>query len=211
MLDATVWAPEIAGQRFAASIERLRDDLRAADKPFKVLLAAPVGDFIIGDFKNPHSIEHGIQIQTMQAVKRSLSPAERRQWLAFFNAQKIRLEQSEWRHERFWPKLDGVPQSRCFFSLHALQPAPETRYIFRGQIQIRWQTEAGDAVPSMQSVEVLQAELLSRKGPTPFSHVVPADLTPNQDALRFEPNLHVYDLDGNGLADIVLSRINRVY
>lgn len=101
MLNATVWAPEIAGQRFAASIERLWDNLRAANKPFEVLLAAPVSDFILGDFKNPHSIEHGIQIQTMQGVKRSLSPAERRQWLAFFNAQKIQLEQSEWRHERF--------------------------------------------------------------------------------------------------------------
>ena len=210
-LDATVWAPEIAGQRFAASIEQLWDNLRAADKPFEVLLNAPVHDFILGDFKNPQRIEHEIEIQTMQAVKRSLSPAERKQWLAFFHAQKIQLEQSEWRHERFWPKLDGLPQSRYFFSLHALQPAPETRYIVRGQIQIRWQTEPRDAGPSMKSVEVLQAELLSRKGPTPFAHVVPADLTPNQDALRFEPNLHVYDLDRNGLADIVLSRINRVY
>ncbi len=74
----------------------------------------------------------------MQPLKRSLSPAERKQWLAFFNAQKIQLEQSEWRHERFCPELDGLPQSRYIFFLHARQPAPKTRYIVRGQIQIRW-------------------------------------------------------------------------
>lgn len=76
--------------------------------------------------KNPHSIEHGIEIRTIQALKRSLSPAERKQWLAFSNAPKIHLEQSEWRHERFCPELDGVPQSRYFLSQHALQPTLET-------------------------------------------------------------------------------------
>ncbi len=210
-LDATVWAPEIAGQRFAAQVEQLWDDLRAAEAPFAVLVTVPFGNLIAGDFSKPRSIEHEIAIRTMQGPKRSIPPAERKRRFAFIETQRLALEQSEWRHERFWPERDGAPQSRYTFSLHMLQPVPETRYIVRGRIRIRWRPQTEEASPAMESVEVLDAELLSRQGATPFAHVVPADLTPRRGSLRFEPNLQVCDLDRNGLADIVVSRINRVY
>lgn len=42
---------EIARQRFASSVEQLWDNLRAAAKVLEGLLAAPVKNFITGDFK----------------------------------------------------------------------------------------------------------------------------------------------------------------
>jgi hypothetical protein len=140
-----------------------------------------------------------------------LSFDARQNHFQFLEDESFQLEQSEWRHERFWPSLEGAPQSKFSFTLHILKPSPEIRYILRGTLQIRWSGLVEGTSKGLESVTVTNAELLSRTGPTPFGHVIPADVTPTRDAFVFEPNLQLNDLDQNGLADIVLSRINRVY
>lgn len=73
---------KIARQRFAASVEQTLDNLRAFDKPFKVLPGAPVQDFIVGDFKNPHSINQARDRNSNHASPQALSFAGRAKAMA---------------------------------------------------------------------------------------------------------------------------------
>jgi enediyne biosynthesis protein E4 len=210
-LDETVWAPELLGQKHAAIIETLWDQIKNSETPFKVLLSLPFKNLTLGTFESSQSLPHHIDLQFMGKPREILTAEDRHNQFQFLENESFQLEQSEWRHERFWPSLEGAAQSQFSFTLHILKPSPEIRYILRGTLQIRWRDIVDGISEGLDSVTVTKAELLSRKGPTPFGHVIPADVTPTQDAFVFEPNLQLNDLDQNGLADIVLSRINRVY
>jgi hypothetical protein len=61
-------------------------------------------------------------------------------------------------------------------------------------------------------IDATNLELLSRQGQTPFHHVVAADITPEKlDAQSLEPSLQLYDLDGDGLSEIILGGRNLVF
>ena len=204
-----VWRPELIGQEYATIIESLWNQLRISESPFEVLLSVPFNQLTLSPFEASQSLPHNITIQSMGGPSEILSREDRRTRFQFLDA--FHLEQSEWRHERFWPSLDGAPQSSFSFKLHILRASPERRYILRGTVQIKWRDAAVANSKGIDTVAVTRAELLSREGPPPFGHVIPADVTPARDAFVFEPNLQLNDLDQNGLADIILSRINRVY
>jgi len=210
-LDETVWAPELVGQKHAVIVETIWDQLRNSETPFKVLLSVPFKDLTLGTFEPSRSLPHDIGLQSMGKPTETLSFEARRNHFQFLEDESFQLEQSEWRHERFWPSLEGASQSQFSFTLHILKPSPEIRYILRGTLQMRWSGLVDGISKGLDSVTVTSAALLSRTGPTPFGHVIPADVTPTREAFVFEPNLQLNDLDQNGLADIVLSRINRVY
>ena len=210
-LAETVWAPEVIGQKHAAIIETLWDELRISETPFKVLLSVPFKNLTLGSFEASQSLPHNIELQSMGEATKILSFEDRQNQFRFLENESFQLEQSEWRHERFWPSFEGAPQSQFSFTLHILKPSPEIRYILRGTLQIRWRDVIDGVSKGMDSVTIASAEILSREGPTPFGHVIPANVTPTREAFVFEPNLQLHDLDRNGLADIVLSRINRVY
>ncbi len=207
--NRTVWASEIKGQKLAERIWRLWDELRQSETPLQVLADLPFDQLTIGSFSSPQTIEHGIVIRETQEPATTYSRKRFQEFLTQRRRENIRLEQSQWRHERFWPERDGVPQSRFRFVLHARRPEPETRYILRGRLRIRWRET--DARPAIETVTVTEAELLSRKGPPPFLSVPPIDITPDSVYDTIEPNLLIQDLDRDGLAEIVLPSINRVY
>ena len=209
--DESVWAPEILGQGYGAVIEQLWDELRSAGTPFATLLALPLDSLESGQFSPIKHLQHDIQQQEMLAPPNVLALTEWRQALPFANDQELDLEQTEFRHIRFWPSRNNTPHSQVSFTLHILRKTPETRHILRGLIEIRWRPNHPPARKAMQSARIISAELLTREGPTVFGHVIPADISPNREAQVFEPNLQLQDLDHNGLSEIIVARINQVY
>ncbi len=206
-----VWAPERLGQAYAATIESLWDQLRGSENALRDLVQVSFDSITIGSIGESESLPHGISHRQLGKSRQRLSKADFIALLPTDLSQDLNLEQSEWRHVAFWPNQGGAPQSLYKFTLHLLKPDPEQRWIVRGQIKLRWRLLDESDLASIDSISVTEAEILSRSGPTPFGHVIPADVTPSRDAVVFEPNLQVHDLDHNGLADIIVSRINRVY
>ena len=210
-LNLTTWAPEIRAQSKGRVIETLWDKLRAEKGSLTPLFELSFQDIALPSLTPPQQLPHQIIRQRFAETLSPKSPEECRDYFQSLLIEGVRLEQSEWRHERFMPLADGASQSDVRFTLHLHRPASDFRYVVRGTARIRWTRETDRRPTEIETIRVTEGELVKRGGPPPFAHVIPADVTPARDAPVLEPNLQLQDLDRNDLADIVVSRVNRVY
>lgn len=211
--DQTVWAKELLAQKHEALFIRLWDDLRAQTNFIDVLAKFPFDELRLGTWSEPVMIEHKIARRRLEPPMERLNHETFQQQLAKLQSQGLRLEQSEWRQARFAVATDGVAESVFVVTLHALIPSKEERFIVRGELRVQWRTPADPiAEPFPEVIEATSLELLTRQGGLPFGHKRAADLTPKTlDAKLWGLNLQLYDLDGDGLSEIVLPRGNLVY
>ncbi|MBI4327112.1 MAG: CRTAC1 family protein [Chloroflexi bacterium] len=212
-LDQTVWAKELLAQQHEAVFVQLWDDLRTQEDPFEILSQFPFGELLLGTAGQPVMNDHNITVTHFGDPVRRLTPAAWRQVLEKFEQQGYRLEQSEWRHPRFDVATNGVASSVLAMTLHVANPGLEERWIVRGNLRVAWRKkEQPTEKPVPELLEAGDLEMLSRRGETPFHHVVAADLTPEKFDARFlEPSLQLYDLDVDGLSEIILARRNLVF
>lgn len=210
-LDNTTWRAERSGKPYYEYIDRLWDALNASESPFDLLRELPINTLTFGRFENEEVYSHAIVRKSMSDNSVVLDESDREEAFRFVEEQELQLEHSEWRHLAFVPNVTESPRSELSFALHIRRPDPETRYALRGRLTVHWQAPDGLSPPKIASVHLLEAELLTRAGLPPFGHVIPADLTPTQETLAFDPNLQVHDLNHDGLQEIITSRVNRVY
>ncbi len=206
--DQTHWASEIAARPYTQFIDAFWDRLRQAPDPWAVFATLPLDRITWRNWTVPETIEHGITLTSLTPDASSHETAPVPGILAKARAENFQLELSEWRHIRFQPATNEPAQSGIAFTLHCLQPSPETRYTLRGELEINWQETTP---PQIEAIRLVRAELLSRPGPTPFGHVVPDQIAPPGRHQAQEPNLAVIDLNHDGRTDIIASRINRIY
>lgn len=212
-LDQTVWAQELLAEKHEAVVIRLWDELRRETNALAVFERFPFGELRWGTWSEPALLEHGIARRTLGSPHAPLSHPAFLQHLAARHGEGLRLEQSEWRLARFAPHADGTADSTFEVTLHAANSNPAARSILRGELHIRWRQPAdGTAEPYPERIDATGLEWLSRAGERPFQHRQAADLTPDSmDANAWGLHLQLYDLDGDGLSEIVLARRNLVY
>ena len=210
-LDNTAWREERQGIPYYEYVDHLWDTLNTSDTPLDLLRSLPFETLTLGHFENEEAFSHAILRRTMSGNPVTLDKSARERAFRFVEEQGLRLEHSEWRHVAFAPSINDQPQSQLRFAMHLLRPDPETRYALRGSLTVHWRASRDTRTPKIASLHLTEAELLSRTGLPPFGHVIPADLTPTQEKLAFDPNLQVHDLDRDGRQEIIVSRINRVY
>ncbi|MBM3837852.1 MAG: CRTAC1 family protein [Verrucomicrobia bacterium] len=212
-LDQTVWADELTAQRHEAVFIKLWDDLRSAEDAGVVLTNFAFGELRLGTLGPADPREHGIAVQRLGDPIQRLEPHKWREWVASLKQQGWRLEQSEWRHKRFAVNSQGVSESLIFMTLHAARSNASQRCVARGNLRVEWRKSrktGGEPFPEL--IDVTQLEVLSRTRQLPFHHVVAADLTPEKaEPSSLEPSLQLYDLDGDGLSEIIVAPRNRIF
>jgi hypothetical protein len=213
LLDRTVWADEVAAQRHEAVFIKLWDELRSAEDGIASLTNLAFGELRFGTPGQADPHEHGISVQRLGPPVQRLEPNAWRQWVASLEQQGWRLEQSEWRHPRFAANSNGLAESTIFLTLHAANSNRSERCVVRGNLRVEWRkTEPPHVEPIPESIDATQLEILVRRGQPPFHHVMAADLTPEKIEPRLlEPNLQLYDLDADGLSEIVVAPRNRIF
>ncbi|MBI3415602.1 MAG: CRTAC1 family protein [Verrucomicrobia bacterium] len=211
--DQTIWAREMEAQRHEQVFIKLWDQLRASEDFVGVCDRFSQGDIVLGTLSKPANTGQAILQRHLENPTRRLG---REEWLKLLRDWKengFRLEQSEWRHARFVSETNGAASSVFALTLHVRRAEPEQRWIVRGDLRVSWRR--GGAATEEPFPEVITAndlEVLSRDGVTPFDHKVVADITPEKpDPKLLEPSLLLYDLDGDGLSEIILPRRNLVY
>ena len=211
-LNREVWQPEEQAQAHEATFIAFWDALRGAKDKWAVFSKYPPGRLRLG--VPGKTIEHdwGIRITEFEGSDREVAD-----WLAFLKglaAQGIEVVQSEWHHERFTPPVDGPARSLFNFTLHA-RNASERRWIVKGLLDVEW-SPGKDSLGLYQptAITVPTLRLLERDGPVPFREVQLID----QKADRIDGPpvasalpLLMHDLDGNGLADLLMPSVNLVY
>ena len=118
-----------------------------------------------------------------------------------------KIIQTEWHHSEFRPgKNDQAPQSVVSFEIHSENTSNERRAIVKGQLEITWtphKTNSGLRIPGT---------ITDYSGKPAFTELLQID-PKKVDAklyLRVSP-LIVYDLNQDGLPEIVLAGCNLVY
>ncbi len=215
-LDETIWKDEVAAQEFEATFVRLWDDLRNSEDATAVLAAFPFSKLTLGVGKTPESLDLGITHWSNAADTRDLEPGDWREFLAEFQQGGWELAQSEWHHSRFVPSERGPQQSEFGIVLHALNPAEQRRAIVAGTIRVVWTGEQDSHGHWLAGeIDASELEIWERRGPPAF--VVSQELAPRQvfdltapDA-ELQGSVEVYDLDGDGLDEIILAFANKVF
>ena len=209
--DETIWVREMAAARHEDVFIRLWDELRNADDKFAVLERFPFGKLITGNAGRIEPMEQAIERTRFEGPGRAMDPGEWKQQLRKLKDQGFRLEQSEWRHPRFIPGTNVPARSVIAMTLHITNPAQGRRIILKGDLHIEWETPADPLAPPFpRGIDATQLEMLARSGSPAFVEVVARELWPHEGTIFIDP-LMLYDLDGDGLSEIILGCSNLIF
>ncbi|MBX3748168.1 MAG: CRTAC1 family protein [Verrucomicrobiae bacterium] len=209
--DATIWAPEVDALRHEEVWMDLWDRLRREADGVAILGGVGFERLELGKPGLVEEVGHGISVRRTGAPGRSLDPAAWRGQLEDWRRRGYRLEQSEWRQPGFWRDTDGVAHSVMAMTLHIGREDGLEAIAVEGELRVRWREDAGTGVaPEPAWIDGRNLKIVARGGVKPFRHLAGPSIDPHPSTGFIDP-LILYDLDGDGLSEILLPGRNLVY
>ena len=213
-LDKTVFANETKAVQHEQVFITLWDRLRNED-PLKVLNQFEFKTLIFGNLTSQESPDWGIEGITIGALNGTEKKITREQYQILINNfydEGWRLNQSEWHHSKFIPAENNEPaRSIVSCEMHCTSSKEEKRVIIRGKIKVTWSINEGED-PTPNTIDINDLQIITRQGKKIFQEAMNAD--PKIEAPgrfpRFSP-IMVYDLDGDGLNEIIAGGCNLIY
>ena len=211
-LDETVWAPEFVAQDCARTVEDLWDAILASTNKLKVVAEFAPGEVTIPDWSQTGHLPHGIEITSPSLPFKTIRQADWRGFISTFQSQGWELAQTEFRHNRFDPPTNTEPaRSVFYFRADLIHAQPEVRATMEGNLKIQWGSKpVGSNRWSIRSVDATGLVLKMRQGPTPFQLTMSVELRTKNKSGTVVP-LIVYDLDGDGIPEIMLVGANVLF
>jgi hypothetical protein len=207
-LDATVWEREVLAQRYEEFFVTLWDKLRPSNDKLGVLADVPFERITLGDPQQPVTRDGEIRDTKYGGVGRSLSPKDWRRLLEDTKRNNLQIVQTEWHHAQFESPVNGVAKSTINVLIHAVNTENHKRYDLKGTLDVVWsRTDSDQPVPKPRLIDARNVRVIER------SHAVTFDeaWTLTEEGLRpadVIPPVLVYDLDRDGLSDLVLPSYN---
>jgi len=216
-LDETVWADEIEAQHYERTLVALWDALLRVDEKgvlgakSEILAGIDFDRLTIGTPHRIESLDHGIAVFELRLPHTALDHDGWVEFVERLSSAGYRLVQSEWHHARFYPASGGSPaRSQVAIALHLTEAADSRRVIVEGELTIRWSDrhdERGNPIPG--DIDATALRLLTRSGDAAFERVIRFEL-PTRDGLSAVHPLLLYDLNEDGLLDLVMVGASRV-
>ncbi len=217
-LDETVWADEIVAQRYEQTLVALWDALLRAERDGRpdakanILAAIDFDTLTLGTLQPTETLDHGIHVFEAAPPEIRWTHAQWVELVERFAKAGYQLVQSEWHHVGFTPPRDASPaRSRIEMTLHLIEGVDTQRIILEGELAVVW-SDRVDASnhPIPETIDVTQLRMLTRAGPAPFEQVIRFELPTQQGALSPIHPVLLYDLDGDGLVEVIMLGANRV-
>jgi hypothetical protein len=216
-LDETVWADEILAQEYDRTLVSLWDGLLRAGRSWdpagkvEVLSSIDFEELMLGTPRRIEELDHGIEVFEFNPPYTTLASND---WAAFLERLAgvgYRLVQSEWRHVRFSPPVGGSPaRSQVAVVLHVIDRGHGRRIILEGELAVDWSDRRdGRDHPIAAKIRATGLRMLTRSGPPAFVRIVRFRGPPRGAYPAIHPVL-VYDLDKDGLSEIVMVGASRV-
>ena len=211
-MDETVWAKEILAQHCGRTFESLWDSLNAVTNKLSLIASFPVGEIVLSQWNPPQTLAHGIELRAPGIPAPALSANAWRRYVGEFERAGWQLEQIEFRHNRFdTDQLGQARQSRFYFSAHLTNPARSERAVVEGDLIADWAAQRPtDESPTLKRIDASRLTIKSRRGEPPFRPILTETIAPTDKSEYIDP-LILYDLDGDGLSEIILAAKNLVY
>ena len=213
-LDKTVFENETKAVQHEQVFISLWDQLRNSD-PLKVLNDFKFKTLILRDPTPQESPDwgiNGIKIEALKGTEKKFTRDQYQKLISQLHQKGWRLNQSEWHHSKFIPAANNEPAGSIIScEMHCTSNEEEKRVIIRGKIKVTWSTGEGE-FPTPEIINLSDLQIITRKGKKIFQEAMNAD--PKNEAPgrypRFSP-IMVYDLDGDGLNEIVTGGCNLIY
>ena len=213
-LDKTVFENETKAVQHEQVFISLWDQLRNSD-PLKVLNDFKFKTLILRDptlQESPDWGINGIKIEALKGTEKKFTRDQYQKLISQLHQKGWRLNQSEWHHSKFIPAANNEPAGSIIScEMHCTSNEEEKRVIIRGKIKVTWSTGEGE-FPTPAIINLSDLQIITRKGKKIFQEAMNAD--PKIEAPgrypRFSP-IMVYDLDGDGLNEIVTGGCNLIY
>ncbi len=220
-LDATVYKQEELAQKHEEVVVGFWDAFRPAKDKWAVVEKLFLGPVKLGKVKEEKSHDWGIREVVYFGDGVELDKEGWRKWIGELKAKGVKLMETEW-HQQEFKEEGGVFISIFGFLVHA-EGEGGKRWVVKGKAKMTWSKEK-DARGQAQlaHLDVSDLYVLERSGGVAFEHLFtidPGKENPNPDK-RFvregqkqvvDMPLLVYDLDRDGLSEIVVAGGNLVY
>jgi len=209
-LDQLIWGAEVLAQEYEARIVKLWDDLLKAEKKFNVLAGFKFNVLGIPKHQKSEPLQHRIARYTFgDGAGQEWDTKKWHSFLAGAVADGYVLEQTEWHHSGFTPPANGNGAiSTVSFELHIARAEPAHRLILKGMMDITWLVSLGSNVEiEANSIDVTKLTILEREQPPIFQEVF--NVVGSENSPLIHPLL-VYDLDKDGLSEIIVGGQNTV-
>ena len=206
-LDETVWANEILAQKYEKYFIKLWDNIRVSDDKLSVLGEFKFGKLSLGGFFKKDELKWGILNYHFKNEGKVYGQQEWASWMEELK-RRYRLIQTEWHHAKF-EASDSGNRSEVKATLHVATLDEKERYILNVLLKVSW-SEDKDAQGNFYplTIDATDFNILLRKAGPVFHERLRARSTLNDNAFR---NVIVYDLNGDGLSEIILPEGNVVY
>ena len=214
-LNDSLYAVEEAAQLHEKTFVSLWDDIRSAKDKWLPLEALHF-DNLVPAVRGPATkLDWGIERVKWLGGGQLMTLSDWRNQLAKLRGKGVELVETEWHQERFDLKAaDGMPRSEFKFLLHVQDKVSARRYLVRGKIAVTWTSRRDEkGNPIIDQIEILETTVWLRDGPLPFASWENFDPWKDAPPERRHPitPLLVYDLNRDGLSEVVLAGSNLVY
>jgi len=207
LLDQSLWEPEVGAQRHEAIFTRLWDELLKTQDKFKVLAGFPFTTLNIGTVESSEELDLQIRRTKFSSGTLAFSPEKWYELLRKYRSAGYHIEHTEWHHSRFTPAIDDqAAKSQVSMTIHAFHQESSHRVIIRAHLAVDWSsTNDKEGMPAPKIITVNDMEILERHAPPAFKEVFKINGTSKNPLVL---PLHVYDLNGDGLSEIIVGGQN---
>jgi hypothetical protein len=208
----TVWAKELLAEQCGRVFEQLWDSLNAATNKLAALAEFPVGELAVPRFGAPRPQAHGIELLEPSGDALVWSHAEWRGFLAETQDKGWRLVHTEFRHNAFDVDLENRPWRSVFhFRADLTRSTASERATVEGDVVVEWGAEQSpDRAPWAERIDATRLMLKTARGEPPFRQILNERISPPEKSFFIDP-LILYDLDRDGLSEIILASSNLVF
>ena len=207
-LDKTIWADEVTAQQYEEPFVALWDAIRNAADKFEPLKKFSFRELMVGSWSDSQPLELGIRVARMEEPSQRYTPPQWNVLLEELARKGYRLVECEFHHSKFFPPKNGPARSVFSSVFHVENRKTNTRYILKGNIHVQW---AASSSPQVERLELRDFQVLYRTGKPVFQE----RFTIGKEVFRQNPRVRTmplfYDLDGDGLTELILPNYNLVY
>jgi len=211
-LDRTLWATEILAQDCGRTFESLWNSLNRSSSKLTVAASFAVPEIVLPALQQPERLPHDIQLFKSSGPGLTLDQGGWRKLLTESESAGWRLSQIEFRHRRFETNGMAEPwRSEFEVNAHLTNAIEEARAVVEGNLIVEWAaTRSADGLHEVKRIDATRLAMKRREGAPGFLPILEEHVIPFRNSRSIDP-LIVYDLDGDGLSEIILAANNVVY
>ena len=212
-IDDSVWAKELLAQECGRTLETLWDRFNAAPRPERWTLLREWAPPAIktGGFERAEPLPHGLLQQSSTGAVAHSADAWRAR-LRAWEREGFEVCELELRQRAFEVDAAGKPSTSTWsVRLDVVQPKQSLRSTISGEVTVGWgDRDASTGLWQVKSVDASGLRCISGSGPEPFTLGWSEEIAPAPVSGAIDPLL-VEDLDGDGIPEILLPAVNRIY